>query len=492
MANEKPGSRNLDVIVVGAGISGINSAYHIQTSCPNLSYTILEGSKELGGTWSLFKYPGIRSDSDLITFGFSWYPWTEKEVIAEGHAIKNYLKNTAKHFHIDEKINYEHFVNELNWSSSASRWTLKVKHNGEDLEYSCKYIVMGTGYYDYKQPLEARIPGIENFKGQVIHPQFWPEDLDYAGKKVLIIGSGATAVTLLPNMAKKAEKVTQVQRSPGYFLVLPKNEPMDEWLRAKLPTYLSKRLIRFKYILGATFLYNFCRFFPNAARKMLRKGVAAELPPGAAIDPHFKPAYQPWDQRMCITPGGDYFEAYRNGNADIRTGQIQTVTEDGLIMQSGEKLEADIIVTATGLKMQVGGGAKVTIDGKPLNFADKFMWKGTMLQDVPNLWYVIGYANMSWTLAADVSARLIVRMIKSMESKGFKSATPWLTAEQAKQMDKENIPLLPLKSTYVNSALERRIIPRAGKTGNWKPRANYFVDMWRAVFGSVSEGVQYR
>lgn len=491
MATEKAAVRDLDVVIIGAGISGINSSYHLQTRCPNLSYTVLEGRKELGGTWSLFKYPGIRSDSDLHTFGFSWEPWNQPQAIAEAGAITSYLHDTAKKHHIDEKIEYEHFVDKLSWSSSEERWTLDVNHKGKELTYHCKYIIMGTGYYDYKQPLEANVPGLQNFRGTIVHPQFWPEDLDYENKKVIIIGSGATAVTLLPNIAKKAEMVTQVQRSPGYFLIIPENDPADMWMKAKLPTWLSKRLIRFKYLVGGTLLYQFCRSFPEAATKMLRKGVVQNLAPGTDIDPHFKPSYLPWDQRMCITPGGDYFEAYKNGKAEIKTGKIQTVTDDGLIMDSGEKINADIIITATGLKMQVGGGAQVVVDGKQQEVGDKFLWKGTMIQDVPNLWYVIGYANASWTLAADAAARLTTRMINNMEAKGQKSVVPFLSQEQSSQMDKDNVPLLPLTSNYVSNAMNKRAIPRAGKTGNWKPRYNYFVDMFRAIYGNITSGVKY-
>lgn len=491
MATEKPLVRDVDVVVIGAGISGINSAYHLQTRCPNLSYTILEGRRELGGTWSLFKYPGIRSDSDLHTFGFSWEPWNQPQAIAEADAIKTYLESTAKRHHIDEKIQYEHFVHKLSWSTSDQRWTLDVEHRGEKLTYHCKYMIMGTGYYDYKQPLEAKIPGLEDFKGTIVHPQFWPEDLDYKNKNVIIIGSGATAVTLLPNLAKDAKMVTQVQRSPGYFLVLPENDPADAWIKAKLPTWISRRLIRFKYLLGGLLIYNYCRLFPEAARKMLRKGIAQQLPEGTDMDPHFKPSYKPWDQRMCITPGGDYFKAYREGRAEIKTGKIKTVTGDGLIMESGEEVKADIIITATGLKIQVGGGAQLLVDDKPVDLADKFLWKGCMLQDVPNLWYVIGYANASWTLAADASARLFTRMINNMEAGGKKIVAPYLTAEQQKQMEKDNVQMLPLNSTYVTSAMTKRAVPRAGKSGNWKPRVNYFLDMYRAVFGDIKSGVRY-
>lgn len=492
MATERAPTTELDVVIIGAGISGINSAYHIQTRLPKLSYTILEGRKELGGTWSLFKYPGIRSDSDLHTFGFSWEPWNQPQAIAEADAIKAYLKDTAKKHHIDEKIQFEHSVSKLNWSSADQRWTIDVEHKGAKQTYHCKYLIMGTGYYDYRQPLEARIPGLESFKGTIVHPQFWPEELKYKDKNVIIVGSGATAVTLLPNLAKEAKMVTQVQRSPGYFLVLPTNDPADAWIKAKLPTFISKRLIRFKYLVGGLILYNYCRWFPEAARKFLRNTTKAQLPPGTDIDPHFKPSYMPWDQRMCITPGGDYFEAYKNGKAQIKTGHIKTVTDDGLIMDSGEEIKADIIITATGLKIQVGGGAHITVDDKPIELADKFLWKGSMLQDVPNLWYVIGYANASWTLAADASARLFTRMIQSMESSGKQSVVPFLKADEQQQMEKDNVQMLPLNSTYVTSAMTKRTIPRAGKTGNWKPRVNYFLDMFRAIYGNITSGVRYQ
>lgn len=492
MATEKNNGNTFDVIMVGAGISGINTAYHVQTRCPGLSYTILEGREVLGGTWSLFKYPGIRSDSDLVTFGFSWEPWEKSNLIAEGDSIVDYLTTTAKKYHIDEKIQYRHFVDKLEWNSTEERWTLYVTHDGKPTVFNCKYVVMGTGYYDYKQPLPARIPGLDNFQGKVIHPQFWPEDLDYANKKILIVGSGATAVTLLPALAKKAERVTQVQRSPGYFLVLPDSEPMDDWMKAKLPFWLSRRLIRAKYVIGAIMLYQVCRLFPNFMRKTLRKEVKSLLPPGADIDPHFAPSYAPWDQRICITPGGDYFKALRGGNADVKTGQIQTVTEDGMILSTGEELKADIIITATGLKIQVAGGAKLAIDGKEINLADKFMWKGTMLQDVPNLWYILGYANASWTLAAEASARLMTRMVNDVESKGRHSVVPYLNLDEQKAMEKDSAPLFPLTSTYLNNPGAVRTMPRAGKWGNWKPKENYLVDMFRALYGSITSGVQYR
>lgn len=492
MASERPAQNTFDTVVIGAGISGINAAYYLQTKCPNLSYTILEGREELGGTWSFFKYPGIRSDSDLVTFGFSWEPWEKPNAIATGDSILEYLTSTAKKHHIDEKIQYRTFVQKLDWNSKAERWNLHVSRDGKSMVYNCKYVVMGTGYYDYKQPLKARIPGIDNFQGTTIHPQFWPEDLDYAGKKIIIVGSGATAVTLLPSLAMKAERVTQVQRSPGYFLVLPEQEPVDDWLKAKLPVWLSRKLIRVKYVLGGIMLWNLCRLFPNFMRKTLRKEVKAQLPAGFDIDPHFAPAYKPWDQRMCITPGGDYFKAFRNGNADIRTDEIQTITEDGMILKSGEELKADIIITATGLRIQVAGGAKLAIDGKELNLADKFMWKGTMLQDVPNLWYILGYAHSSWTLAADASSRLMTRMVNDIESKGQHSVVPYLTANEQKEIEKNSAPLFPLKSTYLNTADTIRTMPRAGRWGNWKPKENYVVDMFRAIYGSVTSGVQYR
>lgn len=483
---------HFDAIVVGAGISGINTAYHLQTRCPKLSYVVLEGRHELGGTWSLFKYPGIRSDSDLHTFGFSWEPWNSPNPIAEGESITSYLQDTVKKHHIDEKIQYERFVNKLNWSTADQQWQLDVAHAGKTDRYTCKYVVLGTGYYDYKEPLKATIPGLENFQGQVIHPQFWPEDLDYTNKKIIIIGSGATAVTLLPNLAAKAQKVTQVQRSPGYFMILPQKDPIDAAFTTYLPKWLAPRAVRFKYLVLGVVIWNVCRYFPNWASNTLRKAVKAQLPEGVELDPHFKPAYNPWDQRMCITPDADYFRAYKSGKADIKTDHIQTVVQDGLILKSGEKIEADIIITATGLKIAVGGGAKTYIDNQEVDVASKFMWKNAMLSDVPNLWYVIGYVNASWTLAADATARLITRMINQIEAKGLHSATPTLTASQRRKMDEDDVSLLALNSTYVSSASDRKALPRAGKEGNWKRRSNYFVDMFRSMFGDITSDCVYR
>lgn len=475
-----------DVVIVGAGISGINAAYRLQEQLPGVSYAILEARDDLGGTWDLFKYPGIRSDSDLFTFGFAFNPWNRSNPIAEGSAIKSYVRDTAEKFGIDQHILYRTKLQSADWSSEENTWALNVEANGNPKTLTARYVIFGTGYYNYNQPLEAKIPGLENFQGQVIHPQFWPEDLDYSNKKIVIIGSGATAITLLPNLADKAERVTMLQRSPTYILSLP-NRSASRWLAYILPSSMYQRLQRFIWILTSRFFFLFCQRFPNFSRWILKKNVSRQLPKHIPHDPHFKPLYNPWDQRLCVSPDGDFFQCLRKGKADVRTDTIKTVTKKGITLNSGETLDADIIVTATGLKLQIAGGSALSVDGKKIDIGSKYLWNGVMLQDLPNAAFVIGYTNASWTLGADATAQFVTRLVKDMESRKLIAATPRLKSSQASTIQER--PLLNLNSTYVT--VSQRTLPMAGDQAPWQPRDHYAKDIKFALKGDISTGLEF-
>jgi len=486
MSDEKMSAeKTYDVIIVGAGISGINAAYRFQTQTPNKSFTILEARDSVGGTWDLFKYPGIRSDSDLHTFGFPWQPWTEQKAIADGRSIVDYIKKTAADHGIDKKIQYRHKLLTADWSSDQQIWKILVDAGGTKQYYHAHFVLFSTGYYDYANALPTTIPGLESFKGPVVHPQFWQEDFDYSNKKIIIIGSGATAITLLPNLADKATHVTMLQRSPSYLLSVPGIDPLDKIARRWLPTTVFHQLIRLKFLILPFLFFTFCRFFPSAARSLMRAGTTKQLPANIPHDPHFKPAYNPWDQRMCVCPDGDFFKVLHEGKADIATGHIKTVTEHGITLESGQELDTDIIITATGLKMQLAGGALLRVDGKEINFADKFLWRGAMLQDLPNAAFVIGYTNASWTLGADATAQLVTRLLKHMDANHISSAVPHLQDSMAMKV----LPTLNLNSTYIQKA--KGVMPKAGDVGPWRPRSNYFSDIWSAKWGDINTGLQY-
>ncbi|KAF2430049.1 monooxygenase flavin-binding family protein-like protein [Tothia fuscella] len=483
--------QDYDVIIIGAGISGLNTAYRIQTQAPpGTTYCILEARSQLGGTWDFFKYPGLRSDSDLQTFGFEWRPWGN--LVSEGHAaivdggsIVKYLRTCAEETGIDKKIHFEHKVVAADWSSKQLKWTLDVDVNGQQKKFRGGFMVLGTGYYDYDTPLPAVIPGIERFKGQVVHPQFWPQDLDYTNKKMIIIGSGATAITMLPVIAKKASHVTMVQRSPTYIMALPSKDPLGNLIHKILPPSWAFTLNRLKYMMMGYFFFYFCRTFPNAGKKLIAAQTKKQLPPHVPLDPHFVPKYNPWEQRLCICPDGDFYTAIRKGKADVVTGNIKTVTEKGILMESGETLTTDIICTATGLKVHLAGGTKLSVDGIPLIIPEKFMWKGVMLQDLPNAAFVIGYTNASWTLGADATAHMITRLLNYMAKNGFKAAVP--RVEEGEEM--ESTPMLNLNSTYLQRA--SGMMPKSGNKGQWRPRTNYFSDMSAARWGDITSGLEF-
>lgn len=464
---------SFDVIIIGAGISGINAAYRLQEQCPNKSYAILEARNAIGGTWDLFTYPGIRSDSDLITFGFAFNPWQKENPIADGPSIKKYMEETASKFGIDEHIKFHHKIISANYSTDRQRWALDVDNNGAKKHFHAKFVLFCTGYYDYNNALPSHIPGIDKFQGQVIHPQFWPKDLDYQGKNICIVGSGATAITLLPNLAKGgAAHVTMLQRSPTYIVALPQAGGLSHWARKLLPANWAYKFIRMQFLILPFLFFKFCKTFPVAARKQLEKGARKLLPKGYPMDPDFKPSYNPWDQRLCVSPDGDFYQCLREGKSAIVTANIETVTEKSIILRDSDKvLHPDIIVTATGLKLIVAGGAKVSVDGQEVEAGKRHLWKGVMLEDVPNAAFSFGYTNASWTLGADASAVFVTRLLNKMDAEDITQAVPHVD-QDAPLTDQG---LFNLNSTYVKKAEGN--FPKAGHRAPWLPRSHYLRDL---------------
>ncbi|KAL6702379.1 hypothetical protein ACN47E_002351 [Coniothyrium glycines] len=489
-ANSPTNAEQFDVLIIGSGLSGINAAYRVQEELPDSRYAILEARHELGGTWSQFKYPGVRSDSDLYTLGFQFYPWKSNHPIASGDSIMSYLHETADKFDIERNIRYSHKVATADWRTNEQRWRLEIQVGGGDgqearrIVYWTKWIITGTGYYSYETPAKARIPGLENFKGQTIHPQFWPENLDYKGKKMVIVGSGATAITLLPAMVDGGVgSVTQLQRSPSYIMSLPQNN--DAWWEKYAPVWFVRRYKRFMFTIVPIILYKFCMWFPSRAAKVIRKRAQSQLPNDFPIDPHFKPGYNPWQQRLCLCPDGDYFKAFSSGRAHIVTDTIKTIVSDGIELDSGGKLDADIIVTATGLSLRFLGGINFSVDGQKVDISSQYMWRFGMLTSLPNLGNIIGFWNASWTLGSDTSSRLFTRIIKHMNESGYTSVVPEISEEDRKLETSAS----PLNSTYITNAMS--LLPKCAKRGPWKPRDNYFVDKWGATKGDLNDGLRW-
>jgi len=480
-------SEHVDVVVVGAGLSGIGAGYHLQTMSPDRSYVILEGRDSLGGTWDLFKYPGVRSDSDMHTLGFSFKPWTEAKSIADGPSILKYLKQTVSQFGIDKHIRYGQLVTKAQWSTDDAQWTVTStnKATGATNTYTCSYLFMCSGYYSYKKGHTPEFVGRERFKGTIVHPQEWPTDLDYAGKRVVVIGSGATAVTIVPSMADKAQHVTMLQRSPTYMVSRPDHDVLANRMRKVLPSKMAYNLTRFKNTWRQQLVYNKTRTDPNKVKQLLLGGIQLELGADYDIAKHFTPNYNPWDQRLCLVPNGDFFKAMREGKASVVTDHIASFTETGIQLASGEHLEADIIVTATGLELVTLGEMDFFVDGDQVDFAKTWTYKGFAYSDIPNLASTFGYINASWTLRSDLTAEYVCRLLNHMRKKGVVQCTPRLR-EQDRNM-KERPWIDGFSSGYMQRMMHR--MPRQGDHEPWINPQNYRRDKKMFKHSPIDDGV---
>lgn len=480
MANH--GSNYVDVLIIGAGLSGIGAACHLQTECPSKSYAILEGRSSIGGTWDLFRYPGIRSDSDMYTLGYKFKPWRDAKAIADGPAILSYIRETAAEYGVEKKIRFNQKAVKASWSSQTAQWTVESRHSetGETSLYTCNFLIMCSGYYSYDAGYTPDFPGVAQFQGKIIHPQKWPEDLDYRGKRVVVIGSGATAVTLVPAMAETAAHVTMLQRSPTYMVSLPSSDIVANTLRRLFPESVVYTLTRLKNTLFGMLIYQLSQRRPELVKRIIKDRVRKELGPDFDVDRHFTPPYNPWDQRMCLVPDSDMFVALREKRASIVTDQIESFTPTGLKLKSGEHLDADLIVTATGLELVALGGISVAVDGNTVPTNQCVTYKGAMLTGVPNLSFVFGYTNASWTLKADLLSAYVCRLLNYMDKHGYRQVTAHLKDSSVTEM-----PLLDLTSGYVQRALER--FPRQGSKLPWRLYQNYFFDTLMIRFGAIQD-----
>jgi monooxygenase len=478
-------TESLDMLIVGAGISGIGVAYHYQKHFPNKSWQIIESREALGGTWDLFRYPGIRSDSDMYTFGYQFKPWTSNKAISPGEDILEYLNETVREFGIDKNIRFGKRLVSADWDGDAAVWRcgLKDMATGELVTLSSRFLFMCSGYYNYDEGYEPGFPGREAFQGPVIHPQHWPEDLDIAGKRIIIIGSGATAITLAPTLAEGGATVTLLQRSPTYVISRPAEDPLANRLRKFLPASWTHGIVRWKNILMQMFLYQLSQRRPQVVKGLLLKGIRAQLGPDYDVKKHFKPSYNPWDQRICLVPDGDFFKAIRSGGVTMVTDHIDTFTPEGIRLQSGEQLQADIIISATGLKMELMAGVSVSVNQKPIRLSELVNYKGVMVSGLPNFAVSMGYTNASWTLKTDLVGKYVCRLIRYMDKKSFRSVCPVLPEEGL-----ETIPIVDLQAGYIQRALDS--LPRQGKTMPWRLHMNYLLDSW-ALSRVTRDGLQF-
>jgi len=461
---------HLDVLIIGAGLSGIDAAAHIAKAFPGRNYAVLEQRAELGGTWSLFKYPGVRSDSDMFTLGFGWKPWDGDRAIADGPDILAYLKDAARETGVDQRIRYHHKVTKASWSTADKRWTLDVEHadTGETSQLTADFVWWTSGYYDYDEAYTPEFPGIDDFKGTVVHPQFWPDDLDYTGKEVVVIGSGATAVTLIPSMARDAGHITMLQRTPTYIMSVPRMLPLAKLARRTMPKDMANRSMH-KIYAGMTIgTYLFMRRNPKAGRAMIKRSAQPFLPADFDYDTHLSPPYNPWEQRLCAVPSGDLFKAMHSHKVDLVTDHIDTFTAEGIRLKSGRELKADIIISATGLKVVTMGKAALEVDGEPVKIGDHFTYKALMLNDIPNSAFTIGYSNASWTLKADLVCEYVVRLLDFMDEHNYDVVTPRVRGELAAS------PLMDLSSGYLARAVGS--MPIAGDKDPWRLKNNWYFD----------------
>jgi monooxygenase len=466
---------HVDVLIVGAGLSGIGAGHYVQTKCPWASYAIFEARDAIGGTWDLFRYPGIRSDSDMFTLGYSFRPWDGEKSIADGESILQYIKDTAAEGGIDQHIRFNHRIVRAAWCTDETRWHITAERTdtGEVVELTCNFVFSCSGYYRYDHGYLPDFPGMDRFAGTIIHPQQWPDDLDCAGKRVVVIGSGATAVTLIPALAETAQHVTMLQRSPSYIASLPASNPMVKLLRRILPGRRAGRFIRWFNALTTQGFYQLSQRRPGLVKRLLRMGVKSQLPKGYDIDTHFTPRYDPWDQRLCVVPNGDLFKAIKAGKASVVTDHIETFTEKGLLLRSGAELEADIVITATGLELLFIGGIEVTVDGEVLDLPSKLTYKGMMLEGVPNFALAVGYTNASWTLKCDLTCDYVTRLLNHMRDTGQQQCMP-----VNRDASVTAAPLLGLTSGYIQRAAHR--FPRQGSKFPWQVHQSYLRD-YRAL-----------
>ena len=474
---------HFDVLIIGAGLSGIGAAYHLQSSAPNKNYAILEARESIGGTWDLFRYPGIRSDSDMYTLGYSFRPWEDAKSLADGPSILSYVRQTAKDHAIDERIRFNHRVVSAEWSTTDGRWTVEATRGDteEAVRLSCTFLLMCSGYYRYDEGYTPEFEGADRFAGRIVHPQRWTEDIEYAGKRVVVIGSGATAVTLIPALAQSAEHVTMLQRSPSYLVSLPSEDPIAKLLSRALPARAAYPIMRWKNVLLTMLSFQLSRRRPGMVKSLMQRGVAKRLPPGFDIDTHFNPRYNPWDQRVCLVPDGDLFSAICEGRASVVTDEIETFTEQGLRLVSGAELEADLIVTATGLRLLALGGMQLTVDGRDIDLSQTMGYKGMMLGGVPNLAMTFGYTNASWTLKCDLTCGYVCRLLNHMDARGYGQCTP-----QNRDPSVTEEPFIDFSSSYVLRSIDK--FPKQGSRAPWRLYQNYALDILTLKFGAIEDG----
>ena len=473
---------NYDVVIVGAGISGIGAAYNIQKSCPTKSFTIFEGRENIGGTWDLFKYPGIRSDSDMHTMGFRFKPWTDPKTIADGPSILEYLNEAADENNLREKIQFKTKVKTAQWDSNSACWRLGIEKDGSGViqDISCSILYLCGGYYNYDQGYLPEFDGYEDFEGTLVHPQKWPEDLDYENKKVIVIGSGATAVTIVPSMADKVSKITMLQRSPTYYFAAPDEDVIGNFIKRFTTDRLGYFLVRWKNILMQRFMLARLRKYPQKTKEMLIDLVREQLGEGYDVDKHFTPRYMPWDQRLCFVPNGDMFKAINSGKAEVVTDTIDRFTKNGILLDSGNEIEADIIVTATGLNMQLLNGIDISIDNEKLDISERIQYKTMMFSNVPNLIATFGYTTASWTLGADLTSEYACKLINLMDSKGMDYFYPDAGEDVVGQGD-----FLDLNSGYIQRVAHK--LPKQGSRDPWINTQNYLKDLFQVRFKSIED-----